>query len=133
MVLKHSIEPLQSGTLDRLLALNGYTFEYHDDAIESRLALPGSQIGLIAQEVTEVFPDWVDADAEGYLYVTERGLTAIIVEALRELRAEKDAGIDELRVAIERLHAQNESLLQHNTALADRIAHIEKLLHEQAH
>ena len=103
--LKRHIEPLESGVLDRLLAIHGYTFEYTHDAVRQRLALPGRRTGLIAQEVRDVFPGWVDADAEGYLYVTERGLTAIVVEALRELRSEKDAEIAELNARLERLEA----------------------------
>jgi hypothetical protein len=94
--LKNDIRPLNHGTLDRLLSIHGYTFEYQDEAIENRLALPGRQTGLIAQEVLEVFPDWVGTDDEGYLYITERGLTAMLIEALRELRQEKDDHIDQL-------------------------------------
>ena len=104
--LKHNIEPIKPGMLDKLLTLRGYTFEYQPEAIENRLALPGRQTGLIAQEVAEVFPDWVDSDEEGYLYMTERGLTAIIVEALRELRDEKDREIEELREEIRKLAIQ---------------------------
>lgn len=116
--LKRDIQQLQPGTLDQLLALRGYVFEYENDAIENRLALPGVQTGLIAQEVAEVFPDWVGEDDEGYLYITERGTTAIFVEALRELRAEKDAEIASLR-------AYNEELEQ-------RLARLEAILLNQA-
>ncbi len=94
--LKHDIKPM-AGTLDRLLQLRGYTYEYNADAIESRLALPGTQIGLMAQEVERVFPDWVAKDEQGYRYVTERSTTALMVEALRDLRSEKDAAIETLR------------------------------------
>ncbi|MHC1775001.1 MAG: tail fiber domain-containing protein [Lentimicrobium sp.] len=94
--LKHSIQCMQPGMLDRLLQLRGYTFEYSPEAIENRLAMPGRQIGLLAQEVEQVFPDWVEKDEEGYRYVTERSLTAIMVEALRELRDEKDSEISKL-------------------------------------
>jgi hypothetical protein len=103
--LKQDIESIQPGILDRLLELNGYTFNYKCEAIENRLALPGRQTGLIAQEVQEVFPDWVEADEEGYLFVTERGLTAIIIEALRELREEKDAEIANLSARLQTLEA----------------------------
>jgi hypothetical protein len=108
--LKHHIKPIKTGMLDRLLKLRGYTFEYEPEAIENRLALPGRQTGLIAQEVQEVFPDWVESDADGYLYVTERGLTAIIVEALRELREEKDAEIGKLQSENEELASRLESV-----------------------
>jgi hypothetical protein len=104
--LKNDIRPLDQGSLDRLLQLQGYTFEYHESAIENRLALPGRQTGLIAQEVLEVFPDWVGTDEEGYLYVTERGLTALLIEALRELKNENNSlnhRIDQLEMQLIRI------------------------------
>ncbi len=108
--LKHSVEPLPQGTLDRLLKLQGYTFEYKQEAIENNLALPGRQTGLIAQEVREIFPEWVDTNDEGFLFVTERGVTALFVEAMRELRAEKDAEIGELNRKIDQLSQRLEEL-----------------------
>jgi hypothetical protein len=108
--LKHSIEPMQQGSLDRLLRLQGFTFEYNQDAVDRRLALPGRQTGLIAQQVQEVFPEWVDADPEGYLYITQRGLTALFVESLRELRQEKDAEIEALNSKVEELTQRLEEL-----------------------
>ena len=103
--MKQDIEPIETGILDQFLMLRGYTFEYEAEAIKNRLALPGRQTGLLAQEVQQVFPDWVEANYEGYLFVTERGLTAIIVEALRELRAEKDAEIESLKNRLTTLEA----------------------------
>ncbi|MBS0197888.1 MAG: DVUA0089 family protein [Planctomycetes bacterium] len=107
--LKHDITPM-AGTLDRLLKLRGYTYEYNDDAVQNRLAMPGTQIGLLAQEVEAVFPDWVQKDAEGYRYVTERATTALMVEALRDLRAEKDLVKQDAQKQIDTLRTQNEEL-----------------------
>jgi hypothetical protein len=107
--LKHDIKPM-NGTLDRLLQLRGYTYEYNDDAVTNRLALPGTQIGLLAQEVERVFPDWVEKDAQGFRYVTERATTALMVEALRDLRAEKDAAIDALKNQAAERDAENAHL-----------------------
>jgi hypothetical protein len=130
--LKHSIEPMEPGTLDRLLSLQGYTFEHTDEAVRDKLGLPGRQTGLIAQEVQEVFPEWVETDDEGYLYVTERGLTAIVVEAVRELRAEKATAIEGLReqlratvAEIETLRADNAALQADMNALHERLARLE--------
>lgn len=94
--LKTNTEPLEESVLDRLLSLRGYTFEFREEALERDLGRPGEQTGLLAQEVAEVFPEWVDEDGTGHLYVTERGTTALLVEALREIRAERDRAIDEL-------------------------------------
>lgn len=107
--LKHDIKPM-TGTLDRLLQLRGYTYEYNTDAVETRLALPGVQMGLMAQEVERVFPDWVGKDNKGYRYVTERSTTALMVEALRDLRAEKDAQIESLKKEAAAREAQNAEL-----------------------
>jgi hypothetical protein len=92
--LKKNIEPLH-GALDQLLCLQGVTFEYIDpDAIDE---LPGPRIGMIAQEVEQVFPDWVGKRIDGFKSVTYRGFEALTVEALRDLRAEKNAQIESLQ------------------------------------
>ncbi|MCC5928189.1 MAG: tail fiber domain-containing protein, partial [Cyclobacteriaceae bacterium] len=127
--LKHSVNQLGKGTLDRLLLLKGYTFHYHPEAIKNRLALPGIQTGLIAQEVEDVFPEWVESDEDGYLYVTERGLTAIIVEALRELREEKDAEITKLRRENElKLHEIQQSNSELKLRLEKLETHLQSLV-----
>lgn len=107
--LKQDITPL-SGTLEKLLSLHGYSFEYTDAALKRGFVLPGTQIGLKAQEVERVFPDWVAADSDGYLYVTERATTALMVEALRDLRAEKDAADARAQVRIDELARENAEL-----------------------
>ncbi|MEP0842569.1 MAG: tail fiber domain-containing protein [Phycisphaerae bacterium] len=107
--LKRDIAPL-SGTLDRLLSLRGYTFEYAPEAVEKRLAAPGRQMGLLAEEVERVFPDWVERDADGYRYVTERATTALLVEALRDLRAEKDRQIAERDAQLAELRREQAEL-----------------------
>jgi hypothetical protein len=84
--LKKNVRPL-AGALDKLLALQGVSFEYIDPAKIHELS--GERMGLIAQEVEKVFPDWVETGPDGFKRVTVRGLEALVVEALRELRAEQ--------------------------------------------
>jgi hypothetical protein len=92
--LKKNIEPL-TGALNRLLELRAVTFEYKDpQAIHE---LPGVQIGMIAQEVEKVFPDWVDTAPNGMKRLSIHGFEALAVQALRELRAEKESEIAALR------------------------------------
>lgn len=93
--VKHDIKDL-SGGLDRLLSLHGKTFYYNDpNAIG---AAPGLRTGFIAQEVETVFPEWVGSMNDGTKTLTIGGgaFEATTVEAIRELRAEKDAQIAEL-------------------------------------
>lgn len=105
--LKKNVHRLDRA-LDRLLRLRGVTFEYKDPVATNEL--PGMQTGMIAQEVEQVFPEWVDSGAGGYKNVTFRGFEALTVEALRELREEKDSGIWALEARvlalIERQQAQ---------------------------
>ena len=116
--LKHHIEPLSSGTLDRLLALQGVTFEYHANAPKNYF-VPGVHTGFVAQEVEKVFPDWVSSDDTGYKLVAPKGFEALAVEALRELRMEKD-------VQIETLSAENTSLKARLVAVEMRLGIIVK-------
>jgi len=110
---KRDIAPI-ARPLDRLLSLRGITYEYAADAAPGEL--PGRHLGMIAQEVEAVFPEWIDTRDDGLKTFTFRGFEALAVEALRELRAEKDDQIAalaaenvELRARLERL----EALLQH--------------------
>jgi len=110
--LKKNVRDLD-GALDDLTSLRGVTFEYIDpDAIGE---FPGERIGMVAQEVEQVFPDWVETTEHGYKAVTFRGFEALTVEALRELRAEKDEQIAQLE-------AENEALRARLAALESSVA-----------
>lgn len=126
---KHDVAPL-IGTLDRLLSLRGYSFIYNDDRIASGVARPGTQIGLMADEVACVFPDWVSTDASGTRYVTERATTALMVEALRDLRAEKDAQVASLRDEVAAARAEAARRDAENAELKARLAALEAAMVE---
>ena len=116
--LKHHVAPL-AGTLERLLSLQGVSFEYLAPDPAKRPA--GTQVGFVAQDVQKVFADWVSTDSDGYLMVASRGFEALTVEALRELRAES-AVIDGGQT--DRVQA----LKAKNAALQDRIDRLERVL-----
>lgn len=101
---KTDIQPM-TGTLDRLLQLKGHSYTYKPEFVENGRALPGVQVGLVAQEVEAIFPDWVTTGSDGLKQVTERSTTALMVEALRDLRTEKDREIESLKARLERLEA----------------------------
>jgi hypothetical protein len=86
--LKKSVTSLK-GALGKLLRLRGVSFEWKEP--EKRGNLVGQQIGLVAQEVEEVFPEWVDTDAAGYKNVTARGFEALTIEAFKELKTDNEA------------------------------------------
>ena len=86
--LKKSVRTIEN-PLERFLALRGVEFEWNEP--ERAVLLPGTQIGMIAQEVETVFPQWVGMDRQGYKDLTIRGFEALAVEAMRELKAENEA------------------------------------------
>jgi len=121
--LKKNIEPL-TGALNRLLELRAVTFEYKDP--QSIHELPGVQIGMIAQEVEKVFPDWVDTAPNGMKRLSIHGFEALTVEALRELRAEKDAKISNLEKANAEMQKQLAVQKELNSQMVARFEALEK-------
>jgi hypothetical protein len=117
--IKRDIQPV-AGSLDRLLQLRGVNFYYTDLSVPG--AAPGLQTGFVAQDVERVFPEWVStvdgvSDIPALKSVTIKGFEALTVEALRQLRAEKDSQIEALR-------AENDDLRR-------RLARIESMLSER--
>ena len=79
--LKSNIKPIENA-LDKVSALNGVTY--------TRIDIPNEpkQMGLIAQEVQSVVPEVVRDVGNDLLGVTYGNLTALLIEAIKELRAE---------------------------------------------
>jgi len=117
--LKHDIEPL-SGALDKMLALEGVTFEYNAD-VPAGYGLPGRRTGFVAQQVETVFPDWISRDAQGFRLVAPKGFEALTVEALRELEARAGRRATELERELARERAAREDLERRVAALAAEI------------
>ena len=110
---KHDIESLtNTGVLDRLLKLKGRTFFYNEP--DQPGAAPGKRTGFVAQEVEPVFPEWVGSTTGDMKTLGISGFEALTVEALRDLRNEKDAQIAALE--------------KENTDLRARLDALEKLV-----
>ena len=105
--LKRDVRALPDA-LERLLALRGVSFAYREAA--GAMGAPGRHAGFLAQQVESVFPDWVSTDDRGYRYLSIRGFEALAVEALRELRVEKDREIEALQAKVDELSRAVEAL-----------------------
>ncbi len=114
--LKQNITPIDHALGD-LLSLRGVTYQWKDP--ESQGGMGGTYTGMIAQDVEKVFPEWVGEDKNGYKTLTITGFEGVAVEALRELREEKDAEI----AALSRRLAQGESEIEQ---LKRRLAALER-------
>jgi|GEM_PF-2271124 len=89
--LKQNIEKIEGG-LDKILALNGYTYEYKQapEDIEKGQS-PEKGIGVIAQELVEVAPVLTTKTQQGHYVVNYDGLIPILIEAMKEQQAQIDA------------------------------------------
>ena len=82
-----------------MLQLRGVNYEWKEPA--SMGDLVGMQMGLIAQEVENVFPDWISTARDGYKQLTIRGFEALTIEAFRELKSE----VEDLKNRLDKIGA----------------------------
>ncbi|UBF27075.1 tail fiber domain-containing protein [Kovacikia minuta CCNUW1] len=83
--LKVNIHPL-TGAIDRLQQLQGVFYEWKEPETQGNLT--GVQVGLIAQEVESVFPEWVEGEGNEFKTLTIRGFEALSVESFKTLSAQ---------------------------------------------
>ena len=93
--LKSNIVSLGS-TLSKLLQIDGKSYE-----------MKGKQkIGVLAQEIQEVFPELVSEDDNEMLAVNYQGLVPVLINALKEQESKiinQQSQIDELKVLVNKL------------------------------
>jgi len=80
--IKKDLEKITSA-LDKVTQLTGYTFTRTRDNVRST--------GLVAQDILQVLPEVVHADAEGMYSVAYGNMMGLIVEAIKDLKAEVDS------------------------------------------
>jgi hypothetical protein len=99
--LKKNVKPMAKA-LEQLLQLRGVTFEWKDPHQHGNEN--GTQRGFIAQDVEKVLPDWVSVDPDGLkrISIPGRGLEALLVESIRELKVQNDSLRDRVQ-ALERM------------------------------
>jgi hypothetical protein len=91
------------------MQLEASTYQWKDDREQ------GTQIGLIAQEVEKVFPEVVSTGIDGLQKgLSCTGLNAVTIQAVKELKLQKDAEI----AALQRSYAE----LQQQLALVERLS-----------
>ncbi len=81
--LKRDIQVVDHA-LEKLLNLRGVSFYWKEP--DKRGGHTGPQMGMVAQEVERVFPEWVKEGVDGYKVVGQQGFSALVVEAIRELK-----------------------------------------------
>lgn len=98
--LKENIQPL-TGALDKVMQLQGCTFDWKEDSEQHTMVGMREDIGFIADDVQAIIPKMVREGADGYLSLRDRGFSALLVEAMKEQQAQ----IESLRAELNALRA----------------------------
>jgi len=84
---KKNITPIKD-SLQKIIQLKGVKYEWKQEEYPEKDFSEGKQIGLIAQDVEPVIPEIVHTDSEGFKSVSYDKLTVLLIEAVKELKAE---------------------------------------------
>jgi hypothetical protein len=79
--LKENIKPIENA-LDKVNKISGVTFEWNE---QSHKQTGKKDVGVIAQEIEAVLPELVDNRSNGYKAVDYPKLTALLIEAVKDL------------------------------------------------
>jgi len=100
--LKENVKTINGG-LNKVMQLRGVTFTWKSNPEY------GNRIGFIAQELEQVLPELVFTnDVDGYKGINYAEVTAVLVEAIKDLKTENDrmkAENEKMNARIERLEA----------------------------
>lgn len=103
--LKDNIATLEN-SLDKVVRLRGTSYTWKDSKRGE-----GPQVGMIAQEVEEVYPQLVSTDSRGIKSVDYSHMVAPLIEAIKTLKAQNDS-----------LKAENQQVWQAIKALEAKVS-----------
>ena len=81
--LKDNVKEINNA-LDKVSQIRGVEFDWN----ENQTVYEGHDIGVLAQEVEKVAPEIVVTRDDGYKAVNYQKLTALLIEAVKELKEE---------------------------------------------
>ena len=119
--LKANIVSL-GATLSKLLNIDGKTYTVKKNGAQ--------KIGVLAQDIQEVFPELVSEDNEGMLSVNYQGLIPVLINALKE----QEAKIVKQQTEITRLKAQETKLIAQEKRIEsqeERLRVLERILSKE--
>ncbi|MBN2791582.1 MAG: tail fiber domain-containing protein [Desulfuromonadales bacterium] len=128
--LKKEIQPLAS-CLPRVLQLQGVRYHWGKEKYPDWGFDDKAHLGLIAQEVEPLLPELVTTDEQGYKAVAYTELSAVLVEAIKELNSEREkdhnqltaqrATVEKQRLALQEQQQRLDQLQQQLEALKDLV------------
>ncbi|TAL63380.1 MAG: tail fiber domain-containing protein [Bacteroidetes bacterium] len=83
--LKQNIKSMKSdGVIDKVKNLDVIKFNYKAEVVKGDTLGTTKYIGVIAQEIEKSFPELVKTDEKGYKAVNYDGLTAVLLQAMKD-------------------------------------------------
>ena len=116
--LKQSIRSF-SPTLDKLVRLQPVYFYWRAEEYPEKGFGHELSFGLIAQDVERVMPDLVAEDEKGFKLVRYHKLPFVMLQAIKDLRAEKDEEVAALK-------SENAALKKQNADFEARLRRLER-------
>ena len=110
--LKTNITPLEK-SLDKVMKLNGVTFNWDKSNPKNANASTTLQYGFIAQELEKVIPELVNEGSDGYKTVNYVGVIPVLTQAIQEQQQE----IEQLKEENKKLNDTLQELLKRGEAL----------------
>jgi hypothetical protein len=80
---KKNLFPIDA-PLDKVLGLNGHSYEWKTDEYKEKNFPDGRHYGVIAQEIEKVLPEVVNTDAKGEKSVAYTEIIPVLIEAIKE-------------------------------------------------
>jgi hypothetical protein len=110
--LKHSITDFPE-SLDKLIKLRPVHFYWRADEYKDRAFGAAQSFGLIAQEVEQIMPELVTEDEQGLKAVRYNKLPLLMLQAIKELKAENDS----LKQRLDEMSREREQIKQQQTQI----------------
>jgi nitrogen regulatory protein PII-like uncharacterized protein len=98
---------------EKIKKLNGYSYNFKTEEFPEKRFNSKTRIGLIAQELKEVFPELVTEDATGFYAVDYQGMIPVLLEAIKAQQKETE----ELKAMVKNLSNSGAS---DNTGISER-------------
>jgi len=122
--LKENIRPCAS-VLSKLRRINTYTYNYKEEYLKKILSEPQQaheiEYGFLAQELQEIFPEFVVDIDSGMLSIRYIEMIPILTAAINEMQQVVETQNNELQQEIETLKAGNNELQQRIESLENAL------------
>lgn len=101
--LKNVLGDYEKG-LEEVLKLNPVRYTYKKDN-PKQLISDVEYLGFVAQDVKDIFPEAVSEDPDGYLVFDTHAVNVAVINAIKELKQEKDSEVAELKAELAEMKA----------------------------